>query len=225
MIDTKASRALFPLLALGVVALPACNGIGPFNAVDGSGVPETTTIETADFDKIDVTGVFEVTLTIQDGPPSVVVTVDDNLVDDLDVAVRDDRLRVGFESGSYDVDVQPTATVTVASLSDIDVSGASQLTVTELTGEELTIDVSGASDLVASGSIAKVSIDASGASDVDLLDLVITTADVDISGASNVELGHADRVNGELSGASNLTAPADASGSIETSGASNIERE
>lgn len=225
MIDIARTRALYPVLALSVAVVPACSGFGPFNAVDGSGIPETTTIETADFDRIDVSGVFEVTLTIEEGPPSVVVTVDDNFVDDLDVRVRDDRLHIGFDSGSYDFDVQPTAVVTVASLNDIDVSGASSLTASDLTGEELKIDVSGASSFVGTGTVATVTIDASGASDVDLVGLSVSTAEIDASGASNIELGSADRVSGDLSGASSLKAPADASGTVETSGASSVDRD
>lgn len=224
MTDSIRSLASFSLLAVGLAALPACSGFGSFNAVDGSGVPETTTIEPADFDQIDVSGVFEVTVTVKDGPPSVVVTVDDNFTDDLDIGVRGDELRVGFDSGSYDHDVQPTAIVTVASLTEVDLSGASMVIVNDLDGDRLHVDASGASSFTGSGTVTTVSLDASGASDIDLTELSVSSAEVDISGASRVDLGPAERVSGELSGASSLRAPSGASGSIETSGASDVDR-
>lgn len=224
MADFLRSRPVLPLLALTLVAVPACYGFGPINGVEGSGVPETTTIDTAEFDGIQVTGIFEVALTIKEGPPSVVVTVDDNLVDDLDLQVIGDRLRVGFERGSYEPNVRPTAVITVAGLNDIEVSGASLLTATGLTGGHLTIDVSGASNFVGTGHVTTISVGASGASHVNLSELTTSGAEVNASGASSIELGGADTVSGELSGASHLSAPAGAAGSIETTGASGIER-
>ena len=227
MTDLLRTRTVVPVLALGLLVLPACRGVDldlSLNEIEGSGVPETTTFDTADFDEIEVTSVFDVTLLIAEGDPSVEVTVDDNLIDDLDVEVDGDRLRIGFERGSYDLNVNPTAMVTVASIDGIEVNGASSLTADGIEGDELRIDVSGASHLTATGNVAVVTIDASGASDVDLSGLDVETATVDASGASDVELGSADRVDGELSGASNLTAPAEAVGSIGTSGASNVRR-
>lgn len=224
MADFFRSRPWIPLLAMTFVAVPACNGFGPFDGIEGSGIPETTTIDTGEFDEIQVTGIFEVAVTIKKGPPSVVVTVDDNLVDDLDLRVTGDHLRVGFERGSYQPQVTPTAVITVAGLNDIEVSGASQLTATGLTGERLTIKVSGVSNFIGSGNVAAISIDASGASHVDLSDFTASSADVDASGASSIEIGGADTLSGELSGASHLSAPAGASGSLETTGASGIER-
>ena len=218
--------ALLPVLAIGALFLSACDGINirSLDAEDGSGVPETTSFDFDDFSEIEVGGVFDVTVTVADGPPTVEVTVDDNFVDDLDVRVSGDRLRIGFDGGNYDPDVQPTAVVTVESLEEIEVSGASAMTVTDVDSERLSVEASGASEVVISGETTTLSVEASGASDADFSQLTTSTATVEASGASDVEIGAADRVDGDLSGASTLVAPAGAAGSIDTSGASNVKR-
>ena len=239
----RATRRLGSLLPLAVVVAfgaTACNGI--IGSIDGSGVAETSSIDVEQFDEIDVNGAFDVEITVQDGPASVEVTVDDNLIDYLEVEVVGDQLNVGFEWGNYDFGVQPTAIISVPSLTALEVSGASEATVDGVAAETfdlevsgasnavvdietsaLSVEVSGASNVVLSGDGDTLTLDGSGASTIDLLDFSAELAEIDLSGASDADLGQIRQVDGELSGASNLSAAPDTDVSVRTSGAANVD--
>lgn len=238
------SRNNFALLSLGTVAMlgaTACN-VDIDIGIDGSGVPETTTYDFESFDALDISSAFEAEVEITDGPPTVEITVDDNLTDRLEVDVDNGELNIGMD-GPVDFGVDPTVKITMPALVDLELSGAASATVDGLEAEDLTVDLSGASDAELTGSVTDLTVDSSGASDFELvgsaatLDLELSGASsaelsdadlgeaaVDLSGASNASFGDVERVTGDLSGASNIEVPDGADVSVETSGASNVER-
>ena len=237
------------LLTGTALALSACSGLDPFDGEEGSGIPDTAIYATSsnvdldtftdadpdgpaatdlvvldgDFDQIEVSSVFEVTILIEDGPTTVEVTVDDNLIDDLDVHVDDEELHIGFEDGSYDLAVTPTALVRVPSLAALDLSGAAHASAGPIDADNIRLELSGIAVAVLAGTTDSLVIDASGASRAELADLRVDSAEVNLSGIARVELDGASTIRGELSGAAELQAPDDAIDRIETSGIARIE--
>lgn len=127
---------------------------------------------------------------------------------------------------------------------EIDLSGASHVKGLEISGEELSIDCSGATSLGMSGDFTNVDIETSGASNVkwngnsNTLEIEASGAtgvtiagnhkhaDLETSGASNIKLtGTADYINGVCTGASSIKAQeyTAGNGKIELSGASNAK--
>ena len=228
------------LPALAVLATTACNSV---LGIEGSGVPETRGFAVGRFDEIDISNTFDVEITVADGPPSVEVTVDDNLVDHLEVEVDGTTLSIGFQDGRYDPHVTPTAVVSVSELTALEVSGASAASVAGLDAADFELDVSGASLALVEGSMTNlavaasgassaviegvvandVELDASGASDVDLSELTADEVAVDLSGASSANVGSVSTIDGVLSGASSLEASSDSDLSVRTSGASIVD--
>ena len=104
-------------------------------------------------------------------------------------------------------------------------SGASDLKgVLTVTGD-LSIRLSGASDITISGAADKVIIDVSGASDVKAFDFTANTCFVDASGASTVRITADKEMSVKLSGASTVNYKGNATiRDIKTSGASSISR-
>lgn len=238
-------RKSFLLLATLLLLLISATGCNRYlGEIDGSGTPETVDVSTEDgFNQLELSHGFEVDVVVTEGPPSIEVTVDDNLVEYLDVEVRGDVLEVGFQDrSSYDFDVQPTATISMSSLERIDLSGAvtaevagvvaSEAIVVDASGasdlsldarvDTLTIDASGASNVDVDGRAEDVQIDASGASNVDLVSLDANGATVDLSGASFLRLGTVETVEGDLSGASTLAAATTSDVDVRTTGASSV---
>ncbi|MEM7326500.1 MAG: DUF2807 domain-containing protein [Actinomycetota bacterium] len=233
--------------ALGVVAaggLSACTGITIAFDVDGSGDAETVTYDFDSFDRVEIGSAFESTITIQSGDPSVEVTMDDNLFEDLDIEVSDGWLRIRMDDGTYDHKVDPEVVITMPSLVELDVGGATETEVIGLSEPSFEVDSSGAADLKLFGAMGSLRIDASGASNiegdgsatditldtsgaagVDLDDVSAETVQVDMSGASNAELGEVSEVSGDLSGASSLEVPDGTTVSVSTSGAASVERD
>ncbi len=230
------------LAAIAAFGATACNADFSIGE-EGSGVTRTVSFDVESFDELDVSDGFDVEVIVGDGPATVEVTVDDNLVDDLDVGIDGDRLKIGWDRGRRTPEVSPTAVVTMPSLSRLDASGAAQVSVegldvdrlsvdtsgaagTDLEGTiaQLTFDGSGASDLRVLGSVDQATLDLSGAASADLTEAELGTAEVDLSGGSRVEFGPLDRVEGELSGGSVLSVPDGVDASVDTSGGASIER-
>ena len=87
---------------------------------------------------------------------------------------------------------------------DIELSGATSLTGLEVSGNELSIDCSGASKLNMSGNFTKIDTEASGASSV-VLNCNSKEFDIEVSGASNVSVNGSHKyTEASCSGAANL---------------------
>lgn len=236
------TRSVLHVAVLGVLVVGLAGCFSVFR-VKGSGTPETTTFDLAGFTEIDAGGAFDVDVMVEDGPIFIEVTVDDNLVEHLEVEVNNGRLKIGFGRGNYTTDTPPTAVVRLPQLTAAETNGASSMRVTGAALEALRIDASGASDLqvdsatgnlvveasgastvTLTGDVAQLDADASGASDIDARTISATEADVDASGASTIRIGEVANVSGGLSGASTLYVPASTAVDVDTSGASEIEQ-
>ncbi len=244
MFITRHHLTLLGLGGLTILGATACNlSVDLASDVDGSGTAQTSTYDFDDFTEVDISSAFEATITVVDGPPTIEVTLDDNLFEYLEVGIDDGELEIKMSRGNIDYDVVPTAIITLPALTEVDVSGASQVTIEGAEGDELTLDVSGASEVTVEAEVASLDLDSSGASSiayegtadaveadisgassVSFADASVRAADVDLNGASHTVFGSVDRVTGEANGASSVEVPESANVSVETSGASSVSR-
>lgn len=191
--------------------------------IDGSGDVVTTEVAVEDFHRIDVSDQFRVVATVSDGAdPSVSFDVDDNLVEHVDIRVDGKTLVVEFDQGGIDPSERPVVTVTIDELLSVETSGASEIVVSGVDGPDFDVDASGASRVEAAGTTTNLTIQASGASNLDLFDLQSASVDVDLSGASSADVTASDQVAGKASGASSVDIIGDASIDVSTSGASSV---
>lgn len=242
MIGTRNQLVLLGIGGIALLGTSACN-LSFDLETEGSGVAETVTFDFDSFDEVDISGAFNADITIVEGPPSVEITIDDNLVDRLEVEVDDGELNVGLEFGSVSYRVEPTVVVTMPSLRGLDVSGASTAEVKDLDettlkvqfsgasdadiqGEvaELQLDGSGAGNLRIDGTIGAVEMDLSGASSADFTDAVVQSAKVDLSGGSEAEFEDLAEASGDLSGGSSMLVPDGTAVSVSTSGGADVDR-
>jgi len=166
-----------------------------------------------------VSNTFEANIEIGD-TTSVEIVVNEELVEKLDIRVRNGELKVGLKSGVSVNNGTLKAMILMPSLQGIDVSGASSTDIVGFDGVSLVMDVSGASELTVAGTATTVSVDGSGASNIDVRLDGVQTATVDLSGASSLDLAQVDRVTGDMS----MTVPIDTDVDVDTSGASSISR-
>lgn len=217
------SRLLVLSFAL-LLGCSACNASITFGQdVEAAGELVTVPFDLDGFDSIDISNTFDVTVEIGE-PASVELFINEDLIDELDVRVRNDELRIGLKNGISVRNGTLEATVRMPAIEEIEVSGASETEVSGLAGTDLRVEVSGSSDLVVSGSGSTVNVDASGASQVDLRLDDVEAIIVDLSGASSLEVQSAKAVRGDMSGASSLLVPRETQASVDTSGASSISR-
>lgn len=203
--------------------------------------------EAKNFHGISISNAFDVVI-VQGNEEAVAVSAsEDKYRDKIIVEVKDGILYVGLEkglkwnmgnrkfkayisfkkidklsvSGACDVDVQ--GTIKSENLS-VHLSGASNLTAKVDVGK-LRMDLSGASDSKFTGKAMQLDIEASGASKFKGFDLISDYCDASASGASDIKITVNKELNVKASGASDI----DYKGSglirdLRTSGASSVSR-
>lgn len=211
---------------------------GCTRSVSGSGNVTTTPVPVpvSGFSGLEVSNTFDVTVSFGD-EESVTLRVDDNLVTHLDVGVSDGTLRIGVEPRTSVRDATLHADVTARSLSRIDVSGASQVHLSDvLTGTRFEVVVSGAGRLDGTGRVDLASVELSGASNVkraggaqrlevtesgasqlDAVQLQVSELAIDLSGASTADVSVTDTISAGCRGHPRSRTAARPSSPAETS--------
>lgn len=239
------------LLVTALLAVSLLSGCFPIviggEQVVGSGRSVTEEYDFSGFTRVNVGSAFEVDVT-QGDDYAVSVTVDDNIVQYLEVRLDGDTLRIGlrptirFGFGNTvlraeitmpemeGLDLSGATRTRVRGFSsdkmlDVEVSGASTLT-GDISSGEMNIEASGASRVELSGETGALDARASGASTLRLQDLASTDTRVNASGASTVVVNPSGRLTGDASGASTVRyAGSPSTVQVNTSGASSVRQD
>jgi hypothetical protein len=229
------------ILLIAFTMLVGCTQI----PITGSGNVVTQEEPITGFDKVNISYSFEANIS-QGESFSVVIRVDDNLVEHLQVVKQGSTLKIGLDPNrDYSIiNATMEAEVTMPELVGLDLSGSSDVNVSgfestksllvDLSGNSALLgdiqagdtrfDISGNSSVTLSGSAGDLTIDASGNSEVDLSDFPVSDANVDAGGASVVTVNLSGSLNADASGKSNIYYLGDPTlGTIDTSGSSTIQ--
>ena len=238
------SRLQYLALAIVVIMLTGCT-VSFGTRITGSGPIVTTELDLSRFTAVAAGSAFEVEITRSD-KHSVTVSVNENLVERLDVDVSDDTLRIYLKPG---IGITGNATlkakVTMPELTGLDLSGATRTTLAgfnankplkaevsgastlrgEIASGDARFDASGASTVALQGSAQDLSVKASGASTVDFGRFNSRDTVVEANGASRVNVNASGQLDVEASGASTVRYTGDpARLRVNTSGASSVEQ-
>lgn len=189
------TRSFLPVLA--VLSLCGC-----FNLVDGG--PELSETRSLDgFTRVRVEGGLPVT--VRPGPPSVVITAPQKVVENLQTVVKSGQLTVRLKPGVTATSFASTEIiVTTPSLTSVEASGGSHLTASGVEASPFRATASGGSEVRLSGSTADARLNASGGSRVDASALSAAIASVDASGGSTIEVNVSQTLEGTASGGSRV---------------------
>lgn len=191
-------KAIVLILSILVVMTTACSQI-----TTGSGEIVTQEMDITGFDKLDISQGFNAQIN-QGDEFSVVIRVNDNIVEYLRVEKVGDTLTIGLEQNRAYGNATLQAEITMPTLIGLEVSGGTDATV--------------------SGTGDNISVDAYGGSDADLASFEVVNANIDASGGSQVTINASGTLNADASGGSQvyyLGSPT--MGLIETSGGSDID--
>jgi hypothetical protein len=238
-----------PLVSIVMIlATVACSVAVPsMGGQTGSGNVISLEQDVSDFDRLEVSGAFEVTIT-QGDVTSVVIRIDDNLQPYLRVEQVGQKVSIGLDTEIGFNFGNPTleADITMPSLSSLHLSGATQATLVDFVVDgNVTLDASGASkiegmlqaaavDLTLSGASSStlsggadaLRVDASGASSADLSGFPAADVVVVVSGASSATVNASSTLEADASGASHVTYLGSPTlRNVSTAGASSVEPE
>ena len=188
-------------------ALAGCDVGG----IRGNGHMVTREEKLEPFINVDAGGAFRVDW--QSGPPAISVTVDENLMQYIELEVRDGVLHIRTTRN-----IRPRRSVKVGltsnALEGVSFRGATQLTAHQLTGSKFYLETSGASKAILDGAIDELIANITGAGDLRAESLQTKTAKVSVTGAGDARIAVSDVLKVSITGA----------GKVEYIGDPHIER-
>lgn len=190
----------------------------------------TKQIKVSDFDQIAVSGSLDVSYTQQSGKPKVEIYTSDNIVDLLDIYVKNGKLNLGFKKNvkvSYNkLEIRVTSedlnTVNVAGSGDfkftnglktdqlkMNVAGSGDITASNIQcSQEFTANVAGSGDIECKQlKAADMDISVAGSGDLKIENALVTSANASVAGSGTVKIsGNADKANYSVAGSGDLYA-------------------
>lgn len=208
--------AFTQILALLTVAL--------YSPISASAQNATVTRSLPAFDKIGISGGFDVVYLKQGDAESVVLDLQGIDADKIETEVKDGQLKIKTKKGSYH-NYKAKITVTYRNLKSVANSGSSDIETLspikadefefassgsgnfrgELEVKDLDVAISGSSDMTLSGNADTQEIAISGSGNVNARALKGTSADVAISGSGDVRLGVSGKVKTAVSGSGSVS--------------------
>lgn len=173
-----------------------------FKGVKGSGNIRTEQREVSEFSSVKVGGAIVVEITAQKDY-SLEVEGDDNILPLIKTEIDGDTLKISSEKG-YSASNPIKVRISLPNIEDLDLSGASKVSIVNLDNESLNVDTSGASKISCEGKTKNLTVDMSGASHFDSEKLSANSVSVDASGASQANVAVKDSLKADLSGASKV---------------------
>jgi hypothetical protein len=195
-------------LAMALLFTVLSGTTGCITIVTGSGEIATWDMDYADFNSIEVSSAFDVTIDRADSY-LVRITIDKKLYEYLKIDQCGDTLRIGLKSGHTYMGTTQRAIVNLPDLRRLELSGASSAVVSGFSvSHSLDFQISGASRLDLGHTIAGNSdFSLSGASQVNGV-IEMDDGHFSLSGASFLELkGSAEDITIDASGASRVNLP------------------
>jgi hypothetical protein len=160
------------------------------------------------------------------GADALDITTDDNIAPLVDAVVAGGQLIVGLRPGTSGIQTQTgiICHITIAALGRVSMSGGSRMQADGINAGGLTIELSGASAFVGTGTADHLQIDLSGASHLTTSSLRARTVDATLTGASEARVQVVDALTVHAAGASLLEYVGDPLVNADTSGLSAVRR-
>ena len=179
---------LISLTALSV--LLACNFVVSGKHIKGNGVKTEKSYDLDSFDAVKVNGSTDVVFS--QGPQSVVLTADENLIDIFEIEVREGILYVGVKRGfGYSSRVKIVVTVSSPELHSVKLNGSGDFKIKDVlrTDGDFSVAMNGSGDFEADAIKCKNLIShINGSGDIEVNDLAASAADIKINGSGDVTL-------------------------------------
>lgn len=174
---------------------------GEHFSIKGSGVKQTIERKIENFSSLNSRGGFDIKY--RQGPLSLVITADDNLVNKVVTEVVGHTLYISMEQ-SYSSRNPIIVTVSSPEIESMDINGTSNVALDAIATKQLKLKVMGAVDLYANGNASVLDLNIHGTSDVKMKSLDSDFVTVNLQGSGDVELTAHKELKAKVSGVGDI---------------------
>lgn len=210
-------RLLFLICGLLLVGLASCRWLG----VKGNGEIKTEQRPVTDFAELHAEGSFDIEW--RSGAPSLSITTDENLLPYVQAEVRGNYLRLHMRER-----VLPThglkVVVSSSQRTGSRLTGASDLTAHDLTGDSFAVKTTGAAEVKLDGTVNELLAEMTGASELSARKLQTKTAEVSTKGAASADVSVSDSLKVTITGAGEVVYHGNPTVQKRVTGAGDIRR-
>lgn len=170
--------------------------------VVGSNNYVTKSMKVNDFKRISVTGSPDVIFTQKPGSPKVEVYTSDNIVDLLDIKVKDNTLSIGFKKGVNVSYKKLEVRVSSETLNGISITGSGDIYLKNgiQTNDDLGISIAGSGDIKGSNiKCNNIKVSIAGSGDIKVNHIACNNLKVSVSGSGDMALNDVAATNTEAS--------------------------
>ncbi len=198
-------RRTVALGSLAAFTLTACNVAG-LGGIHGSGNIRSETRDIRSFGQVAVSGNTRVFVT-QGEAPSLVVEVDDNLLEYVRAEVDDFTLRLGFAGtvGGYAPTQPLTFHLTAPRLRSLELDGAGAIEATNINAPRLVVEISGSGRVRLTGQIEEQYVTVNGSGTYDAAGTETETARVRVNGSGTALVWASNTLAARLNGSGRIS--------------------
>ena len=193
------------VLAIVIAGAAAHHAFGGFKDIGGRDKSQdiSQTFDLAEFDRIEVGGVFEIDVNVGgdfsvkiSGAPDEMAQLEATVTDGV-LSLDQDHVRIGKNRWR---DTGLTAVISMPALNGLSVSGVADGEVDGIKSEAFQVDLSGVGDLDLSGSCDQLDAQVSGVGDLDASELECRIVSVDVSGVGEASVYASESVDASVNG-------------------------
>jgi Putative auto-transporter adhesin, head GIN domain len=188
------NKITIALLAGLILSTAGCRWAG----IIGNGHIVTDTRSVSDFSEIQADGGFQIEW--RSGPPSLSITIDENLLRYIDSQNIDHRLRLHSHGNIWSSHGIKVA-ISSSTRSGAKLTGAARLTANQLSGHTFGIESTGAAKVFLDGTVDELVTDMTGASRLEAGSLQTKIAEISSTGASHAEVAVSETLKVSITGA------------------------
>ena len=191
------TKLISSIIVLSVV-ISACG----FWGVRGNGRIKHEDRTISEFEKLDAGGAFTIKIKVGEAP-SLKISAEENLLSYIRTSVKGNRLVIDTRK-SISPRKEILIEITTPHLTDVDVSGANNVTVNGVSTSDFSVDLSGAGHVYLEGEVEKLSAELSGAGNIDAKDLKAKDVHISVSGAASADVYAKENLDASVSGVGSI---------------------
>jgi len=188
------NRTKIALFAVLVLAAAGCR----WNGIVGNGHIVTENRSVSDFTEIEANGGFQVEW--RNGPPSLSITTDENLLSHITTEVEDHRLRLHSPGNIWSHHGIKVA-ISSPFRAGAKLNGAARLNASQLSGASFAVESTGAAKVELNGNVDDLVTDMTGASKLEADELHTKSATISSTGASHADVNVSESLRVSITGA------------------------